>query len=979
MADKFPNLPGIPVNIIDGNLVPDEAPGGPTVAVLGTATKGPAGVESVVLSGAAAITKYGVVGSLGRGLAEAFQGGAANAVGFRILTTAGKLEHVGDDAGVAGITIETVSEGSDALELYNILYNQQEDRLRIYDISTGSLIFDKTGDVIDVDLGLLNVTGTAENDESSEDQVFGSIGRQLPIADTEADQKATIDAAHIVLTLDPSLSGLNLGKLGFVSSESTPVMCQLRSHDGTQLREELVASVNVGAGTVTLDAAIDAAYYDDGANTGLHNDATIFHSVRFVSLRTAVRMDRVVENRLPRVGANVTDLDVLMTPGFDFNGGAKLMGSAGYAFDTSVEEVEPHKMNLYEALLDAALALEASDIDVLVHMDAYLDDPALDGQTVGETKLPTTEAEGLMFDSAVNASAGIDSVTINTISGFADRCELVFADAAERTLAQTKLAAAGRGQTWLVVSTEKGATFGEFRETDEIVRAARILNWEEDGFESFTVTVTDEDAGAGTLLDDYWEFTDGTTDYYVWYNVAGAGTDPDVAGKMGIEVEVLVADGADVVGLATYDALVAAAGNYNVTFDGADVITVTLTTAGDVTDADDSATPTGFGFAVTDGDDTVLVVHFDRELGFSYVSSGGAVEAGLAPAFQAFNTDLLFFHREKEILGELVHYWYTAKADPDGNPYNEVNFAYKLAAICSDLTENETAVIGCIGVRPPSNHFNPAAIATWIGASPEYDDDGDVTVNGSGLLGNKFISGRGLNDLYNDANQFDPGFKATESGELDDTEVVQDSNGFDIDIGKFLSVVGSWPTMTNFSDSSGLGYIASGAAMYAGMLAGLAPWRGSTAKAIGGRSIRLARRLAKRHLNSLVGARYVMFNTAPDGSVVVVDGPSAALPTSDYTRNMTVRLVAEVVRQMRIVGRPFLGDPLSAVRKAAMETKMKKALAELQRLSDGALERFALGITQSPLDKVRGTAKVTLALQIINELRKLTIDIALTL
>ena len=374
-----------------------------------------------------------------------------------------------------------------------------------------------------------------------------------------------------------------------------------------------------------------------------------------------------------------------------------------------------------------------------------------------------------------------------------------------------------------------------------------------------------------------------------------------------------------------------------------------------------------------------VIVHFDREVGFSFVDANEVVEGSLTPAFQAFNTDLLFFHREKEVDGELVHYWYTAKADPDGNPYNEVNFAYKLAAICHDMTENETAVIGCIGVRPPSNHFNPAAIATWIGASPEYDDDGDVSANGSGLLGNKFVAGRGLSDLYNDANQFDPGFKATETGELDDTEVLQDVNGFDIDMGKYLSVVATWPTMTNASDSTGLGYISSGAAIYAGLLAGLAPWRGSTAKQIGGRAIRLPRRLAKRHLNSLAGARYILFSQNAAGAVTVVDGPSAALPTSDYTRNMTMRLISEVIRQLRDAGRPFLGDPLSAVRKSAMETKMKKVLAELQRLSSGALESFELGITQSPLDKVRGTAKVTLALRVINELRKLTISVALTL
>ena len=63
MADNFENLPGIPVQIIDGKTLPTEAPAGPTVAVIGTAGKGPAKQESTVLSGASAITKYGLSGS----------------------------------------------------------------------------------------------------------------------------------------------------------------------------------------------------------------------------------------------------------------------------------------------------------------------------------------------------------------------------------------------------------------------------------------------------------------------------------------------------------------------------------------------------------------------------------------------------------------------------------------------------------------------------------------------------------------------------------------------------------------------------------------------------------------------------------------------------------------------------------------------------------------------------------------------------
>jgi hypothetical protein len=94
---------------------------------------------------------------------------------------------------------------------------------------------------------------------------------------------------------------------------------------------------------------------------------------------------------------------------------------------------------------------------------------------------------------------------------------------------------------------------------------------------------------------------------------------------------------------------------------------------------------------------------------------------------------------------------------------------------------------------------------------------------------------------------------------------------------------------------------------------------------------------------------------------------------------MTVRLVAEAIKLCRETARPYLGDPLSAIKKAALETAIKKVLSDLQRVSGGALESFSIGLTQTALDKVRGTAKLTLTLQVINELRKITVGVALTL
>jgi len=287
-------------------------------------------------------------------------------------------------------------------------------------------------------------------------------------------------------------------------------------------------------------------------------------------------------------------------------------------------------------------------------------------------------------------------------------------------------------------------------------------------------------------------------------------------------------------------------------------------------------------------------------------------------------------------------------------------------------------VLGVIGVNPPTNHYNPAAISAWVGQLPEYDEDGDVSRNGSGLLGNKFLAGYGLNGLYTDLNQFDPGFLATDSDQLDDDDLTVDANGFNLDLGKYLSIVGSWPFMNNAANG-GVSYIASGAALYAGMISSLAPWRGSTAKRIGGTGIRLPMRLPKRNLNDLVGLRYVMFTEDTSGAVTVVDGPTAALPTSDYIRNMTMRLCFEVIGRLREAARPFLGESTTALAKSGLETRLKKELSDVQRLSEGALEQYTLQITQTALDRRLGTAHVALSLRVIGELRRLSFSLALTL
>lgn len=116
------------------------------------------------------------------------------------------------------------------------------------------------------------------------------------------------------------------------------------------------------------------------------------------------------------------------------------------------------------------------------------------------------------------------------------------------------------------------------------------------GTEEVTEVTTVADV-AGSLNDTYWLLNSPTTEYYVWYNVSGGGTDPSIGGKTGIEVAISTNDTANDVASATQSAIdsesdFAASVSTN-------VVTVTNAAVGSVADAEDGASATGFSFNVT--------------------------------------------------------------------------------------------------------------------------------------------------------------------------------------------------------------------------------------------------------------------------------------------------------------------------------------------------------------------------------------------
>jgi hypothetical protein len=309
--------------------------------------------------------------------------------------------------------------------------------------------------------------------------------------------------------------------------------------------------------------------------------------------------------------------------------------------------------------------------------------------------------------------------------------------------------------------------------------------------------------------------------------------------------------------------------------------------------------------------------------------------------------------------------------------FHEVNFAYQLATFCYEQSENNEEMTGVIGVRPPTGR-SVAQVKTWIGTSATTATVGSnvvVTANGTGLLGNKFMAGRvdaagvpghtvnGVNGLA------EGGFIATDDGWMDGTELTDDNDHL-IDIGKYISVVATYPILANQSRTTS--YMATGAPTYSGFYSGLPASSAPTNKIM--KSMTLPFRVGTDKLDLLAGLRYVTFHEKTKG-IVVSDAPTAARSDSDYRRLSTVRIVKACIDDIREVGEPFLGEGITGAKLAALETAVETKMK--QRVKNQDLQRYEAKVTSTPAQRVLGQAFIELKLVPAFELREITVTVAL--
>lgn len=311
--------------------------------------------------------------------------------------------------------------------------------------------------------------------------------------------------------------------------------------------------------------------------------------------------------------------------------------------------------------------------------------------------------------------------------------------------------------------------------------------------------------------------------------------------------------------------------------------------------------------------------------------------------------------------------------------FHEVNFAYQLAQFCYEHSTYVIDVLGNIGALPPAS-YSPRDVSRWVGKLPEYELDlstnkNIITTNGSGLLGNKFMSGRkesgGLTGFSIDgvSGLFGGGFIATDTGYLDGTQLKDDNDAL-VDIGQYISVVPAFVTLSNASRTTS--YVSNGAVTYAGFYSAL-PANESPMNLVVD-MIRLPYRINPVKINLLAGAKYVMFHSKPKG-IVVADAPVAARIESDFRRLTTVRIVKAVVDALRDVADPFLGKPLSELRQSALDGALGDELSE--KVKDEFLSRYEKNLQVTPAGRIQGHAILELTLVPIFEMRKLFIVVSL--
>lgn len=341
----FKNLPGVFSEKIDGGLDIFQPEIAANTVVLGTASKGPSDILSRVTRTADAVASFGLSGTLIRGMYEAKDGGARNVRLYRMGATSAKAEHIGDSTGTYGYTVETSDKDDTAGALYAVYFdptlNGSIGLLKIWRVSDGFLVYsNESGSEIDT-LDVV-VSGTLSG-ATTTDTAIGADGVANAISLED------VAAASIAAYTNTPAEVLAIG-----------------TYNNPDTTLPALANIPVAendAVPVTFAGTDSTAFVTEVATAALVLAAGDYH----IDYTTGV---------ITVYGDYSAAIDA--TCGYYHTYAPFVVATAG------TDGTNPSRMELYEYLHNAYAALENERVDMMIPMDAYLDDINVVDLTSGE-------------------------------------------------------------------------------------------------------------------------------------------------------------------------------------------------------------------------------------------------------------------------------------------------------------------------------------------------------------------------------------------------------------------------------------------------------------------------------------------------------------------------------------------------------------------------------------------------------------------
>ena len=388
---------------------------------------------------------------------------------------------------------------------------------------------------------------------------------------------------------------------------------------------------------------------------------------------------------------------------------------------------------------------------------------------------------------------------------------------------------------------------------------------------------------------------------------------------------------------------------------------------------------------------TATVVNASTHLTVPIAATAGSIESGP------------YMLTHEQLTNETISASGLAKlGDATALEFREINFAHQLASFCHSASTNWKTLIGLISFKPviANAWFDPRSVNTWLGEAPDYITIGgrlaldNIDDNGNGVLGNKLIAGvigyrwRELEGGTQSDGLAHGGLVLTKGGSLpnageaygiDQSDEAKDSNGFSVDLGKYVMVTGAWPRITNSYSSQS--YRAPITGLIAGRLAVIPEYSspiGPVNGAVNGVSHWNMLGMSSTIANQLLDARITTLASRTPNQAVryyFAGMKTAAHPDSDYSKITTIRCVNRILQGIRNIGEKYIGNSFTSTNLISLQTALNGYLKAEEQA--GYHQGAAFQLSYSRADRIMGKLNIQLKMIPPFSIEAITVNVTL--